>query len=280
LEDKIKVSDSGKARMTDTQNEILDFSPLPNKTAQFYNPQVGANEYMAVDMGTGEIVLEKDKDKSVEIASLTKLMTARLLLKDGNLAKNVTVRDLSRMRSEDSRANLVLGDKISNRNLLKALLINSASDAALTIANDLYSGGYNQFIKQMNEEASRLGLKNTHFDSPVGWDSQNNYSTAEDLAMLTRILLKNEEFRKIVDTRSTSFLSEGGYTYTLQNTNILLNDRTVFGVKTGTTLSAGECLIALTKIHNKEVLFVLLGASDRFAQTNSLLSWGNLVYNW
>lgn len=277
LENQVKVEEK---QITNDNPPLIYFSPLPNKNAKFYSPIVGANDYEAVDMGTGEVMLEKNKDSSVEVASLTKLMTARLLLKDGNLAKVVTVNDLSKMRSDDSRANLVLGDGISYRNLLKALLINSASDAAITIANNLYPGGYNEFINKMNEEVKALGLKNTHYDNPVGWDSTRNYASSNDLQILARTLLQNEEFKKIVSTSSTSFTSDKGYIYPLKNTNVLLDGTTVFGVKTGHTNGAGDCLIALTKVKNHDVLFVILGAGNRFYEARNLLTWSNLVYNW
>lgn len=280
LEDKVETTSNVASQIINNNPPLIDFSPLPNKTNNFYSPNVGANEYLAIDMGTGETMLDKGKNDPVEVASLTKLMTARLLLKDGNLAKAVTVNNLSKMRTDDSRANLVMGDDITNRDLLKALLINSASDSALTISNNLYPGGYNEFINKMNEEATALGLKNTHYDNPVGWDSPKNYSSAQDLQILARTLLKNEEFSKIVSTSSTSFTSEKGYIYSLKNTNVLLDDTTVFGVKTGHTTSAGDCLIALTKVNNHNILFVILGAGDRFAETRNLLTWTNLVYNW
>jgi len=193
LESNVKVEEK---QILNVNPPPIEFSPLPNKKSNFYEPGVGANEYLAVDMGTGEVMLEKNKDKAVMVASLTKLMTARLLLKDGNMAKAVTVNDLSKMRADDSRANLVTGDEISYRNLLEALLINSAADSALTIANNLYPGGYNEFVRKMNEEAKSLGLKNTNFDNPVGWDSSKNYSSSSDMQILTRTLLQNEEFKK------------------------------------------------------------------------------------
>ncbi|MEK7447660.1 MAG: hypothetical protein AAB632_02605 [Patescibacteria group bacterium] len=281
LESRIKVEEKTTSNVASQNNpQLIDFSPLPNKKAEFYTPGVGANNYLAVDVGTSEIMLEKGKNEAVEVASLTKLMTARLLLKDGNLAKTVTVNDLSKMRADDSRANLVAGDEISYRDLLKALLINSAADAALTITNNLYPGGYNEFIAKMNAEALVLGLKNTNFDNPVGWDSPKNYSSAQDLQILTRTLLQNEEFKKVVSTPSTSFTSEKGYIYPLKNTNILLDGTTVFGIKTGHTTSAGDCLIALIKVKNSDVLFVILGAGDRFYEARNLLTWTNLVYNW
>jgi len=284
LESKVRVEerniDSGQSQNDAAKNKLLNFSPLPQKNNKFYDLTVGARAYITADMGTGEIILEKDKDKPVQVASLTKLMTARLLLKDGNLAKTVAVNDLSKMRSDDARANLVINDEISNRDLLKALLINSASDAALTIVNNLYSGGYNEFVSKMNEEAVALGLKNTHFDNPVGWDSPKNYSTPQDLQILARILLKNDEFKKTVAISETSITSERGYVYPLKNTNILLDAATTFGVKTGTTLGAGECLIALTKIEGKDVLYVILGANDRFSEARNLFKWTEIGYNW
>lgn len=277
LEDGVRVEER---QIAEKNPEPLDFSPLPNKSDKFYSPTVGANTYTAIDVGTGETILEKDKDKAVQVASLTKLMTAHLLLKNGNLAKTVKVNDLSKMRADDARANLVINDEISNRDLLKALLINSASDAALTIANNLYPGGYDEFIAKMNEGARTLGLKNTHFDNPVGWDSPKNYSSAQDMQILTRNLLKNEEFRKIVSIPSTSITSANGYIYPLKNTNILLDGTTTLGVKTGTTPSAKECLIVLTKVEGKEVLYVILGANDRFLEARNLFKWTDLGYNW
>lgn len=276
LEKKLVVDKVEVAQEVDAP----EFSSLPNKGSNFALPPVDARAYLEVDMETSDIMLEKNKDEKLQVASLTKLMTARLLLKDGNLAKTIKVNDLSRMRAEDSRANLVLGDEIAYRDLLYALLINSASDSALTIANSLYPGGYNEFINKMNEEARALGMKNTNFDNPVGWDSPNNYSTANDLQVLARTLLKNAEFKKVVATSGTSFTSEGGYVYPLKNTNVLLDGTTFFGVKTGRTGLAGDCLIALAKVKNREVLYLVLGAGDRFFETRSLLNWTNLVYNW
>ena len=277
LEDKVKVE---QKQTVNDNSQSIDFSPLPNKKSNFYLPGVGAKAYEAIDMGTSEIMLEKNTDESLEIASLTKLMTARLLLKDGDLNKTVVVNDLSKVRFDDSKANLVLGDELAYRDILRTLLIDSASDAALTIANNLYPGGYNTFVTKMNAEATNLNMKDTHYDNPVGWDSSKNFSSTNDLQILTRTLLQNEDFKKIVSTSSETITSERGNNYALTNTNILLDGKTVFGVKTGHTPSAGDCLIALTKVKNRDVLFVILGASDRFYETRNLLSWTDLVYNW
>lgn len=277
LESKVVVE---QRQVVNNNPPLIDFSPLPNKKSNFYEPGVGANNYLVIDMGTSEVILEKNKNESVEIASLTKMMTARLLLKDGDLNKTVVVNDLSKVRSDDSKTNFVPGDELAYRDILRALLIDSASDAALTIANNLYPGGYNTFINKMNEEAANLDMKNTHYDNPVGWDSSKNYSSANDLQILARTLLKNEDFKKIVSTANETITSEKGNHYVLTNTNILLDSKTVFGVKTGHTPSAGDCLIALTKVKNRDVLFVILGAGDRFYETRNLLTWTNLVYNW
>jgi D-alanyl-D-alanine carboxypeptidase len=262
------------------KNEPLVFSPLPNKTDKSYELTVGADTYEAIDMGTGEIMLEKDKNKKVQIASLTKLMAARLLLKDGDLEKIAIVNDLSKMRTNDSRMWLAVGDKVTYRTLLHGMLINSASDAALTVANNLYSGGYDEFIEKMNEEADKMNFRNTHFNNPVGWDDKDNYSSANDLQVLARTLLKNDIFRKIVATNSETVYSEQGRPYYLTNTNILLDGTTVFGVKTGTTAGARQCLIALTKTEGQEVLYIILGSDNRFSEAQNLLKWTDSVYNW
>ena len=279
LENKIKVETHQVAGNT---NQPLDFSPLPYRNDKYYTLTANANAYMAVDMGTGEILLEKDQDQKLEIASLTKLMTARLLLKDGDLNKTVIVKesDLSKVPAEEAKMWLAAGDKVAYNTLLHGLLINSGADAALTIADNLYPGGYNEFISKMNEEAANLNLKNTHYDNPVGWDSAQNYSTAKDLQILARTLLQDNTFRKIVDTKSETVYSENGRPYNLQNTNELLNSTTVFGVKTGFTDSAGECLIGAGRVKGQDVLTVVLGTGDRFGETKNLLNWADLVYNW
>ena len=286
LGDKVKVKEEKNGFRTgqnDTpQNDPLNFSPLPYQNGKYQTLTVSAKAYMAIDMGTGEILLEKNQDQKLEIASLTKLMTARLPLKDGDLNKTVIVNagDLSKMPADEARMWLAAGDKVTYKTLLHGLLINSAADAALTIADNLYPGGYNEFIAKMNEEVSAMDLKNTHYDNPVGWDSAKNYSTAEDLQILARTLLKNDDFKKIVATRAETVYSENGRPYNLTNTNELLDGSTVFGVKTGFTNGAGDCLIAGGKVKDHDVLTVALNTGDRFGETKNLLGWANLGYNW
>ncbi len=286
LENKVRVEE-GQTRFRTSQNDTnenqpLSFSPLPYQNGKYYTLAANAKAYMAVDMGTGEVLIEKNQDQKLEIASLTKLMTARLLLKDGDLNKTVIVKesDLSKVPAEEAIMWLAAGDKVTYGTLLHGLLINSGADAAVTIADNLYSGGYNEFISKMNEEAANLNLKNTHYDNPVGWDSASNYSTAQDLQILARTLLQDNTFRKIVDTKNETVYSENGRPYNLQNTNELLNGTTVFGVKTGFTNSAGECLISAGKVKGQNVLTVVLGTGDRFGETKNLLNWADLVYNW
>ncbi len=279
LENNVKVETH---QVADNTNEPLNFSPLPYQNNKYYTLTASAKAYMVVDMGTGEILLHHAEDSPLQIASLTKLMTARLLLKDGDLSKTITVRasDLNKVPAEEARMWLAAGDKVTYNTLLHGLLINSGADAAVTIADNLYPGGYNEFISKMNEEAANLNLKNTHFDNPVGWDSASNYSTAQDLQILARTLLQNDTFKKIVGTKSETVYSENGRPYNLQNTNELLNGTTVFGIKTGFTNGAGQCLIAAGKVKGQNVLTVVLGTGDRFGQTKNLLEWTDLVYNW
>ena len=125
-----------------------------------------------------------------------------------------------------------------------------------------------------------MKLDSTHYDNPVGWDSTQNYSTAQDLEILARTLLQNGTFNKVVGTKSETVYSENGRPYNLQNTNELLGIDNIFGVKTGFTNSAGECLITAGKVKGQDVLTIVLDTGDRFGQTKNLLGWADSVYNW
>ncbi len=279
LENKVRVETH---QVTDKTNKPPNFSPLPYQNNKYYTLTANAKAYMAIDMGTGETLLQKNQGQKLEIASLTKLMTARLLLQDGDLNKTVMVkaRDLNKVPAEEARMWLAVGDKVTYNTLLHGLLINSGADAAVTIADNLYPGGYSEFIAKMNNEAQSMKLDSTHYDNPVGWDSTQNYSTAQDLEILARTLLQNGTFNKVVGTKSETVYSENGRPYNLQNTNELLGIDNIFGVKTGFTNSAGECLITAGKVKGQDVLTIVLDTGDRFGQTKNLLSWADLVYNW
>jgi len=252
-------------------------NPIPAKTkGEAYLPL--AKAALVQDFNSGEYLLENNVDSRLPIASLTKLMTAYVVLKETSASQIFVVPDVS-TQPGDSLTGLQVGEKLTVESLLKGLLITSGSDSALTLAVGI-AGSQKTFIDKMNLAASELQLTNSHFANPVGWDDVNNYSSAKDLTILSNVLLRNENFRKIVSTKYSSILTQNGRRIPLSNTNLLLGSNGYIGLKTGYTPAAGECLIALNSTNNHEVLSIVIGSPDRFGQTSSLLSWINSSFLW
>jgi len=176
---------------------------------------------------------------------------------------------------------LVNGEKISFEALLYGSLVHSANDAAYTIAEN-YPGGIENFVAMMNKKAASLNLTDTHFSNPIGFDDDNQYITARDLAKLTKIALQNKIFAKIVSTKSIT-VSDVTYTYfhPLSNVNELLGKVSgVSGVKTGFTQTAGEVLVSNVKKNDRDVLFIVLKSQDRFGESEKLINWVFENFAW
>lgn len=231
---------------------------------------LSASGMLLVDVRSGQVLLQKHPDQKRPMASLTKIMTALLILERHKLSDIASVpKIVADVRG--STIGVKTGELFSIEDLLKALLIPSANDAAYALAiTD--AGSVAGFVERMNLRARSLGLKNTHFTNPAGLDSEDQYSTARDLSRLTITALKNSDFRRIVRTKSAMIATNSGAQFDLRNTNELLGkDHHVFGVKTGTTSGAGECLIVLFEEKKREYLLVLLGSNNRYTDSLSVL---------
>jgi len=263
-----------KAAVADWQAEANPLGAL-GKGKDF---STDAKAAYALDLSNGQVMHKKNENGRLQVASLTKMMTAYIILKEQPLDKEVLVPPYA-VRSDDSLAGIKPGETLKIRDLLKGLLINSGSDAAQALAiTD--AGSNDAFAKKMNEAALGLNLKNTHFDNPVGWDSANNYSSAKDLSILARVLLNNKFFAETVAKKYASIATKGGRTINLVNTNLLLNGKDIIGVKTGYTITAGECLVDLKTFGNHRFLTVVIGSNDRFGQTRSFLDWIQSRFLW
>jgi D-alanyl-D-alanine carboxypeptidase len=159
-------------------------------------------------------------------------------------------------------------------NMLYGLLVYSGNDVAYAIA-DNYPGGRDAFIKKMNEKAASLSMYDSHFENPAGLDSSNQYSSAFDLALVGREVLKNKELSKIVSTKSITVSDEDfKYFHDLTNVNKLLGEIPgVGGLKTGYTEEAGENLVSFYKKGEHKFLIVILKSQDRFLDTRSIITW-------
>lgn len=221
-----------------------------------------ASSYLVVAGGTP--VWSHQPDSRLPPASLTKVMTALLILERGNMHQVVTVSPAAAAET-GSRLRLRAGERLRVGDLLAAMLIESANDAAHVLA-DYLGGNEQRFVALMNARAARLGLQNTHFVNCAGHDDPQHYASASDLARLAEAALEHPLFRQLVSqVRLDIRTANGKRTFRLENSNKLLSRYPgLLGVKTGYTGKAGRCLIALAERDGVEVLLVLLRAPDRW----------------
>jgi D-alanyl-D-alanine carboxypeptidase (penicillin-binding protein 5/6) len=205
------------------------------------------------------------------VASLAKLMTARLVLAAGSLDDTATVPPLE-IAGDESQAGLEPGDHVSRDELLQAMLVASANDAARTLAVDV-AGDERSFVRLMNAEAAAAGLDATRYANPVGLDDPAQHSSAADVAHLARDLMQDPDFRRIVAAESVRI--DGTE---LPATNDLLRDyRGADGIKTGHTDEAGWCIAASATRDGRTIVAVVLGAPTEQARDDAaraLLDYG------
>ncbi len=221
---------------------------------------VSAESAILIEASSGEIIYEKNAHNRMSMASTTKIMTALVALENGDLSTAVKVNE-NACGVEGSSIYLASGEELTLEELLYALMLESANDAAAAIAYEI-AGGIDEFSDMMNCTAARLGLSDTHFTNPHGLDNADHYTTAADLAKLTAYALKNEKFREIVATKKRSIpLGNGEGTRVLVNHNRLLRiSDDVIGVKTGFTKHSGRCLVSAAERDGVCVIAVTLNA--------------------
>lgn len=252
---------------------------LPATASAAGRPDVAVPEAIVVDAQTGDVAFSKDADARRPIASTTKLMTALLTLEQGDLGDTVTA---PRYRAGPAEVVLGLtkGEEIKEADLLRALLVISANDSAVALATHV-GGDVPTFVNMMNRRAQQLGLKNTHYANPIGLDDPANYSSARDLATLTRTLRKYKIFRRTVNTNQLT-LKTGPNHGVLTNRNTLLADYPwIDGVKTGYTSSAGNVLVASGTKRGVHLISVVIGAASKQSrndQSVQLLNYGFTKY--
>jgi serine-type D-Ala-D-Ala carboxypeptidase (penicillin-binding protein 5/6) len=256
---------------------ILATAAAPGASAQGPPPPIpGADAALVVDARNGDLMFSRKDKERRSIASTTKLMTALLTLERTRPREVFTAADYVAAPVE-SQIGLSPGERMRVSDLLEALLLESANDAAATLAVGV-SGSVDAFVEDMNERAEQLGLEDTSYANPIGFDDPLNYSSARDLATLTLELLKKPRFARIVDLPQAE-LESGARPRTIDNRNTLVATQPfVSGVKTGHTLGAGYVLIGSAEGRgDAEVVSVVMGEPSeaaRDADTLKLLRWG------
>lgn len=263
------------------ETSLLEVNPIPTLKHEAFEPDIQAKAALIMDYDTGLILYEKNIHEALPMASLTKIMTAILILEDHDLWEVVTVEsDFSGVLGV--RIWLKQYEKITVGDLLKGLLIRSAGDAAIALAEH-HSGTVEDFVKVMNERAKELNLVHTNFVNPIGLDADGHYSSAYDLAILSKYALHLPAFREIVKLDEATISSvDGRFRHSFDSTNYLLNSYLdIQGVKTGTTDGAGQSLINLARNdRGHEVIAVLLNSPQRFQENKSMIDWAFRSYEW
>lgn len=241
--------------------------------------EVSAHAAVLIEASSGDVIFEKNSHEKLPMASTTKIMTAVVALENADPAKAVTIHD-GACGIEGSSIYLSSGEILTLEDLLYALMLESANDAAAAIAYEI-AGGIDEFAVMMNETAARIGLSESHFTNPHGLDDENHYTTANDLAKLTAYALKNEEFRKIVSTYKHQIPLRGneGIRVLLNHNKLLRISDDVIGVKTGFTKHSGRCLVSAAEHDGVCVIAVTLNAPDDWRDHTMLHDIGFASYH-
>lgn len=237
--------------------------------------EISARGAVVMDADSKVVLYSKNPDLRFSSASTAKIMTALTALDHFKLEDFLTVQNPA---VEGAVLGLKAGQKISFENLLYGLLLPSANDAAITLAQNFKSE--DEFVRKMNQNAIKLNLYNTHYDDPAGLEDDGDYTTPLDLARLSSVAIKNEIFAKIVSTKEKTVADVSGRQYLLKNLNKLLGFEDINGIKTGTTKGAGEVLVTSKKEGEHTIIIVVMGSSDRYSDTQKLINMisGNVTY--
>jgi len=233
-----------------------------------------AHGILLKELNSGRVLYEHDADKRMSPASLTKIMSALVILERGQLDDLVTISP-NAARAHKTHLRMKAGQVFRLEDLLKAMLIMSANDACLAAVEHV-GGDETRFVALMNDKAEALGLADTHFSNGCGFDNPDHYSTAEDLAALSVIALDQPIFKQLVrEERAIITPISGHRAYVLHNTNRLLGRIPgVEGVKTGFTSKAGRCLIAKVSQNGNDLLLVILNSKRRWNTATNLITYG------
>ena len=247
---------------------------------------INAKAALIVETNTGKIIYEKDIYEQNYPASVTKILTAILTLENCELDDVVTVSQsaISHIPTGYVIAPLYIGEQITIKDLLYALMLKSANDAAYVLAEHV-GGSVDGFSEMMNKKAEELGCKNTHFVNPNGIHNQNHYTTAYDMYLISDYAMKNETFKEIVSTYEYTLSPTNKHPLKdriMKNTNNFVNPKNAYynkivnGIKTGTTKQAGNCLITDSSDNGLEFITVVLGAqtaNSKFSETNKMINF-------
>lgn len=277
---KLLADNSHQTASTKLPLTPAKFTPAPELKPNSTALSAQAQEALVYDAASGKLLYAKNTNQPTSIASLTKLMTALTILQDHSPNEIVTIPSgLPVLTSDDQKLGVVAGEQFKLSELMKALLIYSANDVANSLAI-WDAGSIEAFSGKMNSNAQKWGLNNSHFVNPNGLDQANHYSSAADILVIANVLLHNQDFKKIVNTQSTTITNTAGKSYLLTTTNKDLSLPYVYGIKTGFTELAGQCLVLLSQKNGHEIITVVLNSPDRFQESKNMVEYTFNNYVW
>ncbi len=243
-------------------------------------PKLQTKSWALTDADTGLYLAGKNPDERLPIASTTKVMVALVALEEGvDLDEEVTVsKEAERFVGFTfSNVGLIAGERLSVRDLLVATLVPSGTEAVYALAEHLGDGSVERFVQKMNAKASEMGLKNTHFEDPAGLDAKGHYSSARDLAAITRAAMGYPAFAEIVGMQEATIETQNREIEVFNTNELLFTYPEATGVKTGTSPEAGPSLIASAKEGEEAYIAVVLDAESedyRFEGAQVALGYG------
>lgn len=239
---------------------------------------LSARAAVLMDGYSGEVLYGRNADERLPMASTTKIMTALLALEQSELDVEHSI-PAEAVGVEGSSIYLVEGERLTLRELVYALMLESANDAAVAIAV-IVAGSVSAFADMMNRRAAELGLENTHFENPHGLDAPEHYTTARELGILTCAALENDSFRETVSTRkrNITFNSGEGIRLLVNHNRMLRSYDGAIGVKTGYTKRCGRCLVSAAERDGMRLVAVTLNAPDDWNDHTRMLDWGFSSY--
>ncbi|MGD0976789.1 MAG: serine hydrolase [Minisyncoccia bacterium] len=270
---------------------------LPIRDFNIPDPDIGAKSAALYDIKSEKLLYSKDVNDKLPIASITKLMTAVVVMENLSLSDTYTVvpEDLN---ADGNGADFANGEKLKGGDLLKVMLIKSSNDAALVFASNASQKGID-IVAKMNEKAGVLGMADTKFSDPAGLDDGDSFSTVSDLIKLVGYVDKYPVIWEILATRTADVSSiDGKYTHHLVSTDQLLGDVPgIIGGKTGFTNGALQTMVLEVKVSagdttpaggqgsisggdDNRMIAVVLGSNDRFGEIKELVEWGRQAYSW
>lgn len=235
-------------------------------------PMVSAESAVVIELQSGRVLYEKNAEEKEYPASITKIMTALLAVENKSLDTMVKVTDAA-IGVEGSSIYLEQGETLSLGDLVYGLMLRSGNDAAIAIAVEV-GGSVEGFVEMMNERAIEIGAVNTHFVNPNGLHDDNHYTTAKDMAMISREAMKNQDFRDVAGAKDwTAKRGEGKYNYFYNKNKVVHQYEGGTGIKIGYTKTAGRTLVASSTKNGMELICVVLNAPNWFNDTYQLMDY-------